>query len=125
MSVQHPNVVYVGDLDAGRHLLKAVRPLSWGLYLPSETCEALAMVICYLPDAVILDHSARPIMAAEVYHHLRTLTGSCPPLLSLTREAHRPGWVDPQHYRLPPHAGPSRLIAAIRAVVERGESVWK
>jgi hypothetical protein len=125
MSMQHPNVVYVGDLDAGRHLLNVVRPLSWSIYLPSETYEALAITVLYMPDAVIFDHSARPIMAAEVYYHLRTLTGNCPPIISLTRDAHGPSWADPQHYLMPPRLEPPQLIAAVRTVVERGESVWR
>ncbi len=125
MSTQHPNVVYVGDLDAGRRLLKAVRPLRWSVYLPSETYEALAVAVLYMPDAFILDHTSRPVMTAEVYHHLRTLTGNCPPIISLTRDVHGPAWSDPQHYRMPPGCEPPRLIAAVRTVVERGESIWK
>ena len=125
MSAQHPNIVYLGDVDAGRRLLSAAEPLDWGVFLPAEAFEALGMVIAYLPDAVILDLTARPTTAVEVYHHLRTLTGGCPPIIAVTGEADAPGWTDPGRYALPRTDAPADLMAAVRTVVERNESIWE
>lgn len=125
MSTQHPYLVYVGDLDVGRRLYRAVRPLGWHVYLPADTFEALGIVALYAPDAVILDFTTRPVVSSEVYFHLRTLTSGCPSIVAVTRDAETAGWTDPQRYVLPPTSEPARMIAAARTVVERDESIWE
>ncbi|HEX2620480.1 MAG TPA: hypothetical protein VHL11_10040 [Phototrophicaceae bacterium] len=80
MSKINASIMYVGDVDSGRQLLKAAKTRGWHVYLPGETMEALSVHIFYYPDLVVLDRSSYPIMAAEVAHHLRSLNDETPML---------------------------------------------
>ena len=86
MSAAFPNVVYVGDSDAGHALAAAAKARDWAVYVPAETLEALGMTVTYCPDMVIIDMVARPTMAIEVYYHLRTMTGDPVRILLIDRD---------------------------------------
>ncbi len=64
MSQQHPQVLYIGYNPAD------VEPFAAHVHLAHETLEALAIVVTYVPDAVVIkmDH---PI-AHEVLSHLES-----------------------------------------------------
>lgn len=86
MSAERPTIVYVGDSDKGRALALAAAKRDWLVYQPTDTFEALGMVVMYFPDIVVLDMVARPTTAVEVYYHLRTLTGDPVRLILLDRD---------------------------------------
>jgi hypothetical protein len=82
MSQQHPFILYVGSVALGRAFLDvALARGSWA-YVAEDSAEALGAFIAYTPDAVVLDPVREPQMAAEVYHHLRSVGAS--PLFILT-----------------------------------------
>lgn len=80
----HPVILYVGDKRRGQAFVNAAEMHDWLVYQPQTTMEALGLYITDWPDMVILDLDARPAMAAEVYHHLRSIQAR--PLLVLTRD---------------------------------------
>lgn len=115
MSIQHPNIVYVGDLEQGQSLAAAVSRLNWGVYIPQDAREALGMVITYLPDVIILDMVARPTVAAEAYYHLRTMTGEPVKLIVLSLD---PGEPDDDVVMLPYGASREAIIAAVTELMQ-------
>jgi hypothetical protein len=91
MSAQRPVLVYVGDFERGHALQVAAAGRDWLVYHPAETMEALGMIVSYCPDVVVIDMTARPTMAVEVYFHLQTMTGLHPRLILLDRNNARGG----------------------------------
>jgi DNA-binding response OmpR family regulator len=115
MSLEHPNIVYVGDHEQGQALVAAVEPQNWGVFVTQDAREALGMVITYFPDVVILDMLARPATAAEAYYHLRTMIGEAPRLIMITDE---PGEPDDDILLLPPRASRDMIVAAVAELMQ-------
>ena len=115
MSLEHPNIVYVGDHEQGRALIAAVETQNWGVYVAHDAREALGMVITYYPDVVILDMLARPATAAEAYYHLRTMIGEPPRLILISDE---PGEPDDDILLLPSRATRDMIVAAVADLMQ-------
>lgn len=118
MSVQHPNILYVGDSEAGHALAKTIAPLGWFIFVPEDTLAALAMYVTYAPDIAVIDAAARPVFAAEVYHHLRSVEAR--PLLVLVEEHQRKAWGrgDGAAHIRPRGSDSTLLIRHIRQIVQ-------
>lgn len=84
MSAQHPIILYMGDRKRGSAFANWAQAHDWMVYLPQEAMETLALYITHWPDITILDANAYPDVAAEVYHHLRSIYAH--PLLILTND---------------------------------------
>ncbi len=117
MSLQHPNILYVGNVAAGKVLLQTVTPDGWWVYQPSETLEALGIYITYLPDITVIDASVQPDFTGEVYEHLRSIQAQ--PLLVLTND---PTWnaqilLEQGVYLLSPSKTPGQLKAIISFIL--------
>jgi len=89
MSAQHPNILYVGDIEQGRALAAAADKRDWYVYTPAEAMEALAMYTTYFPDLVVIDAFPRLSLALEVYFHLRSVNAQ--PMIVLADDR-QPGW---------------------------------
>jgi hypothetical protein len=86
MSLEHPLVLYVGAVADGDALHEEASHFDWYIYRPTKTLEALAMLVTYMPDVVILDHLSAPGMAEEVFAHLTTNDWFKTPLLVVSRQ---------------------------------------
>jgi hypothetical protein len=89
MSREHPNILYVGDMEQGRALAAAAEARDWYVHTPGETMEALAMYTTFFPDIVIIDTLPRVTFAHEVYYHLRSVNAQ--PIMVLADDR-QPGW---------------------------------
>jgi DNA-binding response OmpR family regulator len=114
--MQHPSVLYVGDTDRGAALREWVELAGWSVFLPTETMEALAMYISYLPDIVVIDTTYAPEMTAVVLYHLQSVDAY--PLVLLTTEG---GYSD--GYTLSADVTPRELMAAIRAALADSQPI--
>ena len=122
MSADFPNIVYVGDSEAGHALATAAEARHWMVYVPSETFDALGMTVSYCPDMVVIDMVARPTMAIEVYYHLRTMTGAPVRLLLMDRDD-RQGRAG-QNVTVLPHGISRRvLMAAVEAALRQTQTM--
>jgi DNA-binding response OmpR family regulator len=81
MTSQHPMLMYVGDSERSSALASAAEERGGHIYFVDDTLEALAMVVFYYPDAVIVDAALRPTLALEVAHHLLSMTGVPVPIV--------------------------------------------
>lgn len=117
MSMEHPNILYVGDIERGRALLKAIEAQGSYVYLPADTMEALAMYIHYLPDIVVIEASPGFTTALEVHHHLGSVQAA--PVLVLADDTRPTMWTlfNPAARVLPYHLSREALIAAIHDVI--------
>ena len=121
MSAAFPNIVYVGDRDAGHALAAAAETRNWSVYVPVETFEALGMTVSYCPDMVIIDMVARPTMAIEVYYHLRTMTGEPVRILLIDRDD-RHGRAGQNVTVLPYGVSRRVLMAAVEAALRQAQT---
>lgn len=80
MSLQHPNILYVGDPENGRAFAQSVQSAGWWVHTPQDTLEALGMYVTYMPDLTVIDLSTQPDFTAEVSNHLRSID-ACPLLI--------------------------------------------
>lgn len=117
MSMEHPNILYVGDVERGRALSQAVEAQGGYVYLPADTMEALAMYIHYLPDIVVIEASQGFSMALDVHQHLGSIQAA--PVLVLADAAHPETWMlfNPAARVLPYTLSREALIAAIHEVI--------
>lgn len=121
MSAAFPNIVYVGDSEAGHALAATAAARNWTVYVPTELFEALGMTVSYCPDLVMIDMLARPTMAVEVYYHLRTLTGDPVRMLLIDRDD-RHSRAD-QTVTVVPHGVSRRvLMAAVEAALRQAQT---
>lgn len=112
MSLQHPNILYVGGQETGRAFSQLVEKANWWVHLPTETLEALGMFVTYMPDIAVIDLSAAaPAFAHSVYAHLLSIEAS--PLLVLS---HHP---QPGVYTALPEDAPHRLSALVRTILDQ------
>src|SRR5262245_46006659 len=89
MSREHPEILYVGDMEQGRALAAAAEAREWYVHTPGETMEALAIYATFFPDIVVIDTLPRVTLAHEVYYHLRSVNAE--PMLVLADDR-QPGW---------------------------------
>jgi len=117
MSMEHPNILYVGDIERGRALLKAVEPHGGYVYLPADTMEALAMYIHYLPDITVIDAGTRYTTAFEVHQHLGSVNAQ--PVLVLADANSAQDWIafNPAARVLPYDLNREELMAAINDLI--------
>ena len=71
MSREHPFILYVGDIEAGRALSAAAEAWGWYVLLPHDDLETLAMYSVYYPDVSVIDQTTN--FADEVEFHLRSI----------------------------------------------------
>ncbi|MBZ0285005.1 MAG: hypothetical protein K8L97_29995 [Anaerolineae bacterium] len=84
MTKQNAFILYIGELEAGRALAKAVEARNWWVDVSDETDEALALYLTESPDLIVIDAVSDDSRAADTYHHLRSVhTGS---ILVLTND---------------------------------------
>jgi DNA-binding response OmpR family regulator len=120
MSAEHPMILYVGDIERGRALLAAAEARGGYAYLPADTMEALAMVVTYFPDAVIIDPSPRCVFALEVYMHLRSFSGEAAPILMLDQPAR---WEAMDGVTCcSPDASAAELVATVQAMLDPADA---
>jgi CheY-like chemotaxis protein len=118
MTAQHPNILYIGDVERGRALFAAVEHSGEGyVYLPADVLEALGMYVFYFPDVIVIDTMNQPLTALEAYHHLRSVGAA--PMILLTSDERADG--DDGVYRLPPLVSRDELLSAIRYIVQTHE----
>ncbi|GAB4515588.1 MAG: hypothetical protein OHK0046_19360 [Anaerolineae bacterium] len=67
MTKQNPVIIYIGS--QGEEFEALVQP--WIVIQPQEMMEALAMVLFWYPDLVILEETAA--FAHDIYMHLRSI----------------------------------------------------
>jgi DNA-binding response OmpR family regulator len=118
MSLEHPNILFVGAVERGQVLQAKVEAMGWQVTLPMDRLEALAMYIFYYPDIVVIDTVGQCHMGTEVYFHLRSAQAK--PMLILAREDHLDRWNVPYDsaVRVLPHTLPDdELIAMIEELV--------
>jgi len=118
MSQQHPFILYVGCAQKGREFLDVALARGAWAYLAEDAGEALGAYVAYSPDSVVIDLTACPEMAAEVYHHLRSVFAR--PLMILTTD---PAWdvsitESDEVYILDPQIPPGELLDLISAALE-------
>jgi len=102
MSMEHPNILYVGDIERGRALYAAAGERDWYVYLPADMWEALTMYTFYFPDVIVIDAAARYTLAQEVYFHLRSVNAQ--PMLILADDSDPDPWnASEPAVRLLPH----------------------
>ena len=118
MSYQHPLMVYVGGAAQGRALLDTAQARGAWVYLAEDAAEALAAYVAYTPDAVVLDPTAVPEIAAEVYHHLRSIEAR--PLFMLSQDRYWDFSVTEADdvYLIRPDTAPDALFDIILAALE-------
>lgn len=117
MSSQHPFMLYVGGVAQGRAFMDlALARGSW-VYLAEDASEALGAFLAYTPDAVILDPTACPTCAAEVYHHLRSIRAQPLFVLTLDRDWDVSAREDDLVYLLDPATPPDDLLEYVRAAL--------
>ena len=73
MSAEMFEILYVGNPVAGEAFKECLEPLGWNVYVPANRMEALGMFITFVPHLVILDALINPVLAKDVYHHIRTV----------------------------------------------------
>lgn len=73
MTMEHPNVLYVGSPARGQQLADAVRPDGWHVYLPGDMLAALGAYVIYMPDITVIEADHEPDFTIAVYHHLRSV----------------------------------------------------
>ncbi|HLA45646.1 MAG TPA: hypothetical protein VJZ27_19510 [Aggregatilineales bacterium] len=84
MSREHPQILYIGDLQRAEAFRMEVESVGWAVFAPSHLMEALAMYISYMPDLIVLDTCACGFWEA-VYAHLRSVHAR--PILLLTERS--------------------------------------
>jgi DNA-binding response OmpR family regulator len=90
MSVKYPMILYVGEMAQGQALAQTVARQGWHVFAADDTLGALGLYITYVPDIIVIDAAARPLLATEVFHHLRSVEAR--PLLVLVDERQRKNW---------------------------------
>ncbi|MCI0711097.1 MAG: hypothetical protein L0154_13150 [Chloroflexi bacterium] len=75
MSRQNPQVLYIGSNPAD------VEPFAAHVFAATETLEALAIVVTYVPDAVVID--MRHPIAHDVLSHLESADWFDTPVLKI------------------------------------------
>ncbi len=118
MSLEHPNVLYVGGVERGQMFQARAEIMGWHVYQPLDTLEALAMHVFYYPDITVIDTVEKCGMGTEVYFHLRSARAR--PLLILAREDHLNRWAVPDESTvrvLPNTIGDDDLIAVISELI--------
>ena len=83
-------IIYIGEVDTGKSLQKAVEPYGWTVKIAIEVIPALAMYVFYFPDIVIIDDIAKSDLAKLTCRHL--LSVGAEPLLILTDDADSGKW---------------------------------
>lgn len=73
MSTEHPNILYIGDIERGHALEIAAETHGSYVHLAEDVMDALGMYVVYLPDVIIIDAVHRYTLAQEVYMHLRSV----------------------------------------------------
>lgn len=117
MSLQHPNVLYVGDRNNGQSFLDFVADLNWSVYVADNMLDALGHYVMCMPDLVVVDTANNLELGAAVYHHLRSVDAA--PLLVLTDDG---GWdlsAPEEFYALSPWASPLDLQLAISDILHQ------
>ncbi len=117
MSLQHPNILYVGDRNSGQSFLDFVSDANWSVYVADNMLDALGHYVMCMPDLVVVDTATHPELAAEVYHHLRSIEAA--PLLVLTDDG---GWdlsAPEEFYALSPCVEPLKLQLAISDILHQ------
>jgi CheY-like chemotaxis protein len=117
MTMENPNILYVGDIDRGRALLAAVQAEGGYVYLPAELNEALAMYVFYLPDVVVIDGTTRPILALEAFYHLHSVNAQ--PMVLLSNGAHSEDVI-----ALPLDADNETILAAAHHALQAQAFKW-
>jgi DNA-binding response OmpR family regulator len=118
MSQQHPLILYVGDRAKGRTLLDTALENGGWAYLAEDAAEALGAYVAYTPDAVVLDPQAVPEMAAEVYHHLRSIEAHPIFILTPDRAWDRSVTEADEVYVLRPDITANELLTYIQTALE-------
>src|SRR5215468_11094189 len=85
MSNERLVVVYVGDADTEQCLATSLEPHEGYVYRADELLSVLGMVVSYMPDLVVLDARTAPMLARQVYYHLRTIDAE--PILILDHDS--------------------------------------
>lgn len=83
-------IIYIGEVDTGKSLQKAVEPYGWNVKIAIEVMPALAMYVFYFPDIVIIDDIAKSDLAKLTCRHLLSIGAE--PLLILTDDADSGKW---------------------------------
>jgi hypothetical protein len=118
-SLEHLNILYVGERVHGGLLRDAAQVRGWYVHLPSETLEALAMYIFYYPDLVVLDAFSAVNLAAGVGVHLCSIQANS--LLLVTDNTQQDQWHDraiAARRAVPSTASGSEVVAAVMELVE-------
>jgi DNA-binding NtrC family response regulator len=119
MSVQHPNILYVGDTERGRALQAAAEARGSSVFLAEDMMDALGMYIVYFPDVVVIDAVYRYTLAQEVYMHLRSVDAK--PIIVLADENNSSAWqaAEPAVRVLPYTIDRSLLLSTAYDLVKR------
>jgi hypothetical protein len=118
MSYQHPMLLYVGGAVQGRAFFDVAEARGSWVYLAEYAHEALGAYIADAPDAIILDPNAEPEIAAEVYHHLRSVGASPLFILSPDRDWDVSLREADDVYVIRPDAAPDELFDLVVAALE-------
>ena len=83
-------IIYIGEVDTGKSLQKAVEPYGWNVKIAIEVMPALAMCVFSFPDIVIIDDIAKSDLAKLTRRHLLSI--GVEPLLILADDADSGKW---------------------------------
>lgn len=117
MSLQHPNILYVGDPQRGQDFTNHVAEADWSVYIAEALLDALGHYVMCMPDMVVIDSTHQPEISAAVYHHLRSIEAA--PLLVLTDDATWDLSAPDDYYALSPQVGAFTLQLAISDILHQ------
>jgi hypothetical protein len=80
-------VLYVGNASHGLALETAVEANGGFVYRPTDTLEALGIVVSFMPEVVVLDYQGDTTFAEEVRFHLNSATWFDTPILEIHNDA--------------------------------------
>ena len=117
MSLQHPNILYVGDRQRGQSFADHVSEANWSVYIAQALLDALGHYVMCMPDLVVIDSTYEPEISSAVYHHLRSIQAA--PLLVLTDDATWDLSAPDDYYALSPGTGSFTLQLAISDILHQ------
>lgn len=118
MSTEMFEILYVGNAVAGEAFKECLEPLGWNVYVPANRMEALGMFITFVPHLVILDTLINPVLAKDVYHHIRTVDST--PVIAIGAFNEADGETNDAATRAVPAYTPMSTLAFLaRELIER------
>lgn len=117
MSLQHPNILYIGDRQQGQGFADFIAEAQWTVYIAESLLDALGHYVMCMPDLVVIDSTYEPEISSAVYHHLRSIQAA--PLLVLTDDATWDLSAPDEYYALSPGTGSFTLQLAISDILHQ------